>query len=217
MKTDDKSISNRKQEVRMLLNTIQAAWICGEEMQEIVEAIDRIYTKENVEVKTKNQTAMKTYVLLISRYFPAKHPRAGRNTYFVAKICKAIGLKTGPGIETMMPQKIHTIRANYDLWVKRAEEINAGGAVLSIRYWSGRPYQSKQLEFCKLERIGIQKLGFSSGKIHYPFIDVDKASSLDIEVIAQNDGLSLKDFEAWFKGYDLSKPMAIIHFTDFRY
>lgn len=53
MKTDDKSISNRKHEVHMLLNTIQAAWICGEEMQEIVEAIDRIYTKENVEVKTK--------------------------------------------------------------------------------------------------------------------------------------------------------------------
>jgi hypothetical protein len=53
MKADDKSISNRKREVRMLLNTIQAAWICGEEIQEIVEAIDRIYTKENVDVKTK--------------------------------------------------------------------------------------------------------------------------------------------------------------------
>ena len=25
------------------------------------------------------------------------------------------------------------------------------------------------------------------------------------------------DFKEWFKGYDLSKPMAIIHFTAFRY
>jgi hypothetical protein len=35
--------------------------------------------------------------------------------------------------------------------------------------------------------------------------------------IALNDGLSFADFKAWFQDYDLSKPMAIIHFTDFRY
>ncbi len=35
--------------------------------------------------------------------------------------------------------------------------------------------------------------------------------------LARNDGLSLEDWEAWFKDYDLSKPMAIIHFTPFRY
>lgn len=157
---------------------------------------------------------MKTYVLLISRYFPAKHPRSGESTFFPARIQNGLG---EPHYIPSPASKIHTIRANYDMWSKRAEEINAGKAVLSIRYWSGRPYQSKQVEFCKLERIGIQKLGFSSGKIHYPFIDVDKASSLDIEVIAKNDGLSFDDFEAWFKGYDLSKPMAIIHFTEFRY
>jgi len=35
--------------------------------------------------------------------------------------------------------------------------------------------------------------------------------------LANNDGLSAEDFEAWFKGYNLSEPMAIIHFTEFRY
>ena len=35
--------------------------------------------------------------------------------------------------------------------------------------------------------------------------------------LAKNDGLSLDDFKAWFKSYDLSQPMAIIHFTSFRY
>lgn len=160
---------------------------------------------------------MKTYVLTVSRHFPAKHPRAGRNTYFVAKICKAIGLKTGPGIETMMPPKIHTIRANYDLWAKRAEEINAGKAVLSIRYWSDKPYHSKQVEFCVLNRIGVQKLTFSSQWFNSMLVD-GKYCFADIEKsIANNDGLSFDDFQAWFKGYDLSKPMAIIHFTDFRY
>ena len=29
--------------------------------------------------------------------------------------------------------------------------------------------------------------------------------------------MSLDDFKAWFKGYDLHKPMAIIHFTNYRY
>lgn len=37
------------------------------------------------------------------------------------------------------------------------------------------------------------------------------------ETLAKNDGLSLEDFKAWFKGADLSEPMAIIHFTPFRY
>jgi hypothetical protein len=35
--------------------------------------------------------------------------------------------------------------------------------------------------------------------------------------LSKNDGLSLPDFKAWFKNYDLSEPMAIIHFTKFRY
>ena len=158
---------------------------------------------------------MKTYVLLISQYFPATHPRKGEPTSFPAKILKGLG----DNFYYLQPMKIHTIRANYDLWKKRIDEINAGEAVLSLRYWTGKPYKSKQKDFATICKggIGVQKLGFSSGKIHYPFIAADKASSLDVELIAHNDGLSLSDFEAWFKGYDLSKAMAIIHFTDFRY
>jgi len=32
-----------------------------------------------------------------------------------------------------------------------------------------------------------------------------------------NDGLSFDDWLDWFKDYDLTKPMAIIHFTPMRY
>jgi hypothetical protein len=35
--------------------------------------------------------------------------------------------------------------------------------------------------------------------------------------LSKNDGLSEDDFRAWFKGYDTRKPLAIIHFTNFRY
>ena len=37
------------------------------------------------------------------------------------------------------------------------------------------------------------------------------------EFLANNDGLTLRDWCAWFKDYDLSKPLAIIQFTKFRY
>lgn len=40
---------------------------------------------------------------------------------------------------------------------------------------------------------------------------------IDREILANNDGLSKEDWQEWFRGYDLSKPMAIIHFTKFRY
>lgn len=38
-----------------------------------------------------------------------------------------------------------------------------------------------------------------------------------LTALAKNDGLSLEDFKAWFKNYDLSEPLAIIQFTKFRY
>ncbi len=39
---------------------------------------------------------------------------------------------------------------------------------------------------------------------------------VDWQEIAKNDGLSFEDFCEWFKVRN-KKPMAIIHFTDFRY
>lgn len=146
---------------------------------------------------------MKTYVLIISRYFPAKHPRAGGVTKFFDKI--------------YFHEKIHTIRANYDLWKKRIDEVNKGNAVISVRQWTGKPYNSKQEEKFQLSKnqVGCQMIYFLGGNIFDPIIDNSIEKSL-IE-ISVNDGLILQDFMDWFKKYDLSKPMAIIHFTDFRY
>ena len=39
----------------------------------------------------------------------------------------------------------------------------------------------------------------------------------ELNELAKNDGLTLPDFKEWFYKYDLSTPMAIIHFTKFRY
>jgi hypothetical protein len=149
---------------------------------------------------------MKTYVLTVSRIFPKTHKRAGDETYFP--------------VEILNKNKIHTIRSNYPFWAKRIKEIQEGKAILSIRYWSGKPYKSKQIEFCKLDKdsgIGIQKLEFHRLDLEFPSTDGWQGGHLNHDNLSKNDGLSVEDFKEWFKKYDLSKPMAIIHFTDFRY
>jgi hypothetical protein len=175
------------------------------------------------------QNKIKTYVLTVSRYFPVTHPRKGDNTFFPDKIGLGVGAynKTAfiEEFGCLMP-KIHTIRANYDLWKKRIDEVNEGRAVLSIRYWTGKPYNSKQEEAYTLDKdsgIGVQLLDFDHEEFAFPRVwphgynYISVANQTLLNTLAKNDGLSFDDFKAWFKGYDLSKPMAIIQFTDFRY
>jgi len=173
--------------------------------------------------KNQKVESIKTYVLMISRTFPAYHQRKGEQTYFADKI-----LKQYSDFNNFLGwQKIHTIRNNYKLWKKRIEKIQAGKAVLSVRYWSGSPYNfkkdnSKQIEFLRLDKdsgIGIQLLKFCDQDITSPMVDYFFMTYkyISVEDLAKNDGLSFDDFEWWFEKYDLSEPMGIIHFTDFRY
>jgi hypothetical protein len=168
---------------------------------------------------------MKTYVLMISRTYPATHPRKGEETYFVQKIDQ---INMVESLQLFQPTKLHTIRRNYKLWAKRIKAIQEDKAVLSLRYWSGSPYNflkdgSKQIEFARLDKdsgIGLQKLTFYESDSCCPYVyGMDGISNEPIEVseLATNDGLSLQDFKAWFRKYDLSEPMGIIHFTGFRY
>lgn len=118
--------------------------------------------------------------------------------------------------------KLHTIRANYPLWEKRIKEVQAGRAVLSIRQWTGKPYRSKQVEIARLtadDSVSIQKLSFDKDKDGVPSLKYFNINGkyIDREILANNDGLSKEDWQEWFRSYDLSKPMVIIHFTKFRY
>lgn len=172
---------------------------------------------------------MKTYVITLSKRFPSGHIRAAEPTFFKERFLSGQECKLCPPKDThkcypecnecsmnCIPQKYHTIRANYPLWAKRIAEIERDEACLSIRQWSGEPYRSKQVEIGRLtkyEGMGIQKAELTNdlseciiGKRYYNYVD-----------IAKNDGLHPADWLDWFKGYDLSQPMAIIHFTPFRY
>lgn len=166
---------------------------------------------------------MKTYVIILSQNFPAKHPKAGQETKFEKKVLNAVW--RSHNVSVNYPQvgfKMHTIRANYELWRKRFEQIEKGKARLSIRQWSGKPYHSKQVEICKLsaiDGIGLQQIRFAHFNDGNTYLDCAHIGGKDIkgELIAVNDGLSYEDWSNWFKKDDLSKPFAIIHFTKFRY
>lgn len=157
---------------------------------------------------------MKTFVITLSKTFPRTHIHSGRETNFAHLLGNGLNL-TEDGLK-ICRHKIHTVRTNLPLWEKRISEIQSGQAVLSIREWTGRPYGSPQKELARLtgsDGVGVQALKlkdlFSS-----TVIDGEK---VDLPDLAAHDGLSFSDWYDWFRKVDLRQPMAIIHFTKFRY
>lgn len=170
-----------------------------------------------------------TYVIILSKEFLKGHSKEGQSTNFKEKFeigqgckeCKESQNLSGENISqcnscsrAIFHEKIHTIRGNYNLWEKRINEVQAGKAVLSIRQWMDKPYKSKQEVLAILTKddgVSIQKLTIKNDGwlIGWKHCFLRKP-------IATNDGLSIEDFNEWFKGYD-DKPLAIIHFTYFRY
>ena len=176
---------------------------------------------------------MKTYVLTLSKTFPKWHPRAGELTYFKEKFEQAQAITKAGKSPCVLPYpdfidpKYHTLRGNYERWEKIFEQIDQGEACLVLKQWSGVPYRSKQETIAVLTKedgIGLQKLQFKE----LPFAGEKRAYELYIDgeivckimPLATNDGLSYEDWLAWMTKApkaDLSKPLAIIHFTKFRY
>jgi hypothetical protein len=175
------------------------------------------------------------YKISVRTTFMADHPRAGQPTDFVDKIIQAIIANViqkavkGNILKYFEDSKITTIRENYALWEKRMQKVKAGKAVIDLYYWEkpGGYYtkDNKQIVFATLDKdsgCGLQRLILKpkcvlSDSIELFSIDQNFYNPLNMAFLAKNDGLTYEDFKAWFKRYDLSKPMAIIHFTPFRY
>lgn len=166
---------------------------------------------------------MKTYIIILSKQFPATHPKKGQETNF-----KRLFLDG---------KKIHTIRGNFSRWEKIINQIQGGEAVLSVRQWAGKPYRSKQVEIGRLaaqDGIGIQKGVFSrseweedNGRHFCYWVTVD-GRKIPLDDAAQNDGFSdCNDYISWFDTeIEKQNPdkegwkhleLAVIHFTQFRY
>ncbi len=163
---------------------------------------------------------MITYTLILSERFPATHPRHGEPTDFKHKFIRAMACRRMSSEDL----KLHTIRANPWLWVRRFEQINAGKACLSVRMWSGKPYASKQEELWRLTKadgIGMQLLYLPVEDSGFCYVlnsmHSIQTKAVDPEIVANHDGLLLQDWRPWFQSHNPSEPLAIIHFTNFRY
>lgn len=143
---------------------------------------------------------------MVSEKFSTKHPRAGEPTGFPLAIKHY--------------DKIHTIRQNFEWWKIRMDEVAAGKAVLSVRVWESKPYNSKQLEIFRYDhthKVGLQLAYIRGNQVVVVQPNGVAKAFVPIEQVVKNDGLSLEDFQEFFKGITEHHPMAIIHFTDFRY
>ena len=172
---------------------------------------------------------------MLSVAFPKTHIRAGQPTQFIEAFISGQGCSFCPNNAWCDPKKescvapfkkLHTIRANYPLWKKRIEAVQRGEAVINIRVWQGKPYRSKTTLISTLtakDGVGIQELTFLRNDLHSPASIDGRQYSLfsdhfeKVTQLANNDGLCFVDWAEWFKGYDLSHPLAIIQFTKFRY
>lgn len=170
------------------------------------------------------------YKLPVSRTYPAYHLRSGEKTNFVEKISNNSNIWIGSESVRLLSvaefgYKIHTIRNNFELWEKRMKKVQEGKAVIDLFYWvlpGGRfTKNNAKFVFATLDKdsgCGLQKIDFvdtyDTERICAPFVNT---RILDLTQLAANDGLSFDNFLYWFRKYDLTKPMAIIHFTEFRY
>lgn len=179
------------------------------------------------------------YSIAVSPRFPADHKRKGEPTYFVFKIeneihdyefssIKQYDDNNNETLIVIYDRKLHTIRKNYPMWVKRMEKVNRGEAVIDIFCWKlpgGRYTKGNEpVVFATLDKdsgCGVQVVN-PNNELTFWYVPItedlkDFSKPIYVNELAKNDGLSLYDFKSWFKGYDLSQPMAIIHFTSFRY
>lgn len=139
-------------------------------------------------------------VITFSRQFPSYHPRKGEPTYFVEKVLKSldsIGIHpfeipcemSLDQYATCLP-KHHTIRAG-NRWKV--------GDWFSPRVWSGKPYNSKQIQFAP--DIQVKKVWSFSIALDGLYIDQARYLILTglIKDVGANDGLDLDDFLDWFQ------------------
>lgn len=154
-------------------------------------------------------------VITFSRVFPSYHPKAGQPTYFVEKFweslitteqislsrCCELSRQTGIGGYTMntirkkvFNPKHHTIRAGHRF---------KAGDYFSPRVWSGKPYNSKQIQFApdvQVKNVWDFKTDgcdfYLNGELA---AYASSPSELFLTSLAENDGLNEEDLLAWFQ------------------
>jgi hypothetical protein len=147
-------------------------------------------------------------VITFSRFFPKGHPKEGQPTYFVEKIWAGLADATD-----RMQGNVDMDWHEYYNGVPKWHTIRAGnrwkvGDFFSPRFWSGKPYRSKQSLITEpLEIKKIWKFTKEPHKEHGFAIHINgsyvadwkfKTANIMLKDVAKNDGLSKEDFINWF-------------------
>ncbi len=142
--------------------------------------------------------------LTFSTKYPAYHPKKGSETFFIEKIWSfLITIKKNYhptewdqfrdvhdfnhfSAKDFQP-KLHTIREGHRFKV---------GDVFVPKFWSGRPYWSKPIQFAPPITV-VQTYDFNKS-LRTHRVNDKLINCLDLQLIAENDGLNYNDFKAWF-------------------
>lgn len=159
-------------------------------------------------------------VIMVSRTFPAYHPRKGQPTYFIEKIWKSL-LNMDADVADHI-YEVGKILPNYqyaddvlmavDNSIPKNHTIRNGkrwhtGDKASLRVWSGLPYRSPQITIAPEVELIVKDIEIT--KLGQIFIDgIDKFHMVEAIELAKNDGLSPVDFLLWI-GYPFSGQILI--------
>ena len=183
---------------------------------------------------------IKIYKMPISEFFPRKHKRAGEPTDFMQKIINALDGKEPKKLHTLRAKceawkrKIDEVIEGDAIlvvfaWSKKPyrsaqqDKFVFGKNTDEVVNFIHRKYtpdfiNNKCRVVLKDEvEIGTQELECFPKDGDSWLIKPHFKCMLDNNIIAKNDGLTTEDWQEWFKNYDLSKPLIVIHFTNFRY
>lgn len=155
-------------------------------------------------------------VITFSRQFPSYHPKVGQPTGFVEKIWQSLfnvdermpphTFLDQPGLEDAAERfrgpydfdpKHHTIRAGHRF---------KAGDWFSPRVWSGKPYNSKQIQFApdiQVKKVWDFEMRPAAWWDECEFYVDGVWITASVVDVAKNDGLEFKDFIAWFAGPDM--------------
>lgn len=150
--------------------------------------------------------------ITFSRFFPKGHIQAGDATFFMEKILCGLGV-------TMKTLPVHlTGIINYFQMLCKPEDIKlttirAGnrwkaGDMASLRVWSGRHYNSKQIEFAQVDVKKVWSFEIKPLDLRYvgyflngSFMGMFDKFDISLQGISRNDGLTIEDFISWFSIY----------------
>lgn len=148
-------------------------------------------------------------VLTFAERFPSYHLKSGQLTAFPSALLASLPenhfiseyddwLVEKQESEFYSPDvcllKLHTIRLKSE---KPRAHIWKPGDIFSPRVWTGKPYNSKQSPICPdLEVVKVYDFTKTGGKY---YLNGHHLWKHELQIVAQNDALSVEDFTKWFK------------------